>query len=51
MPFLTHSPDPLNLTMNAKDMVILLRRAKFIQDPEDEDLLIDVLERFMDQGV
>lgn len=35
--------------MNVRDLVILLKNARLIIDSEDEDLLIDIVERYMDQ--
>lgn len=49
VPFLTNTTDPLNLTMNVRDFVTMLKRSKYIVEAEDEDLLIDILERYMDQ--
>ena len=48
VPFLTRTPDPLNLTLNMRDMIVLLKRAKLVLESEDEDLLIDIVERYMD---
>jgi hypothetical protein len=49
VPFLTHSSDPLDITMNLRALIMLFQRSKLINDQEDEDLMIDIVERFMDQ--
>jgi len=35
--------------MNLRALIMLFQRSKLINDQEDEDLMIDIVERFMDQ--
>lgn len=43
-----YTTDPLELTMSVKDMIMLLKQSKYLTDSEEEDILIDIVERFMD---
>jgi hypothetical protein len=45
-----YTNDPLELTMNVKDLVILLKNSNLLTDSEDENMLIDIVERFMDHN-
>jgi hypothetical protein len=42
--------DPLELTMNVKDLIMLMKKSRYVTDTEDEDILIDIVERFMDES-